>query len=1273
MNIVDEFADFVFSRQNSISKLYAQQFVKVELEKISFEDYMEKDKNGKWILDYRLEDIAVSADENFKNYIILYFGVSDEDLKNVIFQYIARSMLLEFKIFDYRRQSFFVKLIKAIICIVKKFFPGYGITPERLKPGPEQLMNDIYSSMRKCEFYNCPRYIESNYVAAPEPGTLFESTCEDIFHKLFKNKFVVLDTDDRFLGEYIINKYISIYSCHFQKICSCDFYLDFDLTMLLGLPWSNVFINTDYAHHSKSCQNYLAQAEQKHLFIFIGGADFLKDKKFDEFIKNKNIYCIFVFSSKGKGRRSRKITEENTVSCYSPSADELYGQFKYVSKYKEESVSFSTKLRKLMIKEFSNIYAVEIFARSFSGSSEHKDKVKAFLENKSDQINNDTLSEVHAGSERELFKSLSFIFSFIELGQREIELLFLLCLCVRGQADVASLETLTGMEWNDQILTLQAKGLVFYHKNLLKKIVKINPVLLNFIPEYFKMNHRSEIFNVFAENLSRCFKTDNQREISSCIKEACIAFHIVGKYRRYQSENSAVRSLVIKIADFMYYAGHYSESAKYYRLSLEAYREEKNPDVYFNLSLCLGNCLYSMQKYDELENLYSRLIQSYKKREGRFCVKMAVLYYNTAKVYYKNNKKNRAIDLCKKAMDIFKNSFDENLLHLRNFYMVSSVLHIKSKEYDEALFCLKQAAAETERLFGQDSDETIDCYQKIASLYSKLHMPGKSIEWFTMALNIYKDSPEKYSIISIADIYSKLASEYRCTGRYEKSLSCLDKSLAVYYAVFGSGSIYTADIFKSTAEVLCTSGKFESSLEFCLKDLQICEAVLPKNDPRFCHTYKNLSAVCLKLCRLDESAKWIDRSVYILAALAENVNRFELAENYVLAGKVYIQKSMYNKALNFYFEKALKIYKDYTPQPSEELLGMYSFLGDMYGLKSNYPKQEHYFRKAVGLCKKYLPENSHSLAEAYLNMGDSCSNMCNFKKAIECFEKALKIYRDNHAPAFFHINALIRLSSAYTQIGLYSKAVNLSRKTEYIVRKNNADDSIQNAMVCFNTGCILRALGKYDEALEYFEKSLALYEKMLGKQHVCCANILRNMAVVYDVQGLHIEGKDLCRKAITILERIFGKNHLYTSEAYNDMASIYVNQGMCQNARKWSLAALDIQKKFLPKNHVSLARAYTNAGLAYDLEDRYSDALGNYFRALEIYENIFQADHVMLGVVYNYVALSYKSGGKYDKSMKYFRLAKKILSKSLGKEHYYLNINEKGTQLVSKKLLEGKS
>lgn len=1273
MNIVDEFTDFVFSRQKSISKLYAQQFIRVELENIGFNEYIENNKPNCRILNIKLESIAEIANKNFKNYIILYFAVTDDDVKNVIFQYIARHMFLRFEIFDHAGQSFFANLVKAVICIVNRFFPGYSVSPDRLSPNASQLMNEIYSSMRRCELYNCPVYIEDNYVHHPAPDGLFESTCEDIFHKLFKNKFVVLDTDDMLLGEYITNKFVSVYSEFFRRICSCDFYMDFEITRIFGFPWSNVFLNTDFAHHSEQCKNYFSQLGDKHLFIFSGGEDFLRDRKFESFIKNKNIYCIFILNLKCSGRLPRRINEENTVSCFQPSADEMYERFERISAFEEKSVPFVTKLRKLMFKKFGNIYMTEIFARVFNGNSEQKKMVSDFLENKSDDVKISETSPIDRTSDKELFENLSFIFSFTELDQREVDLLFLLSLFPRGEADLSFIERLTGMEWGDQASKLHTEGLIFYRKTLLRTIMKINPVLTNFISEYFKMNHKSEIFNVFVEKLSRCFKTDNQREISSCIKEACLALHIVRKYRRYQCENSAVRSLIIKFADFMYYAGRYAEAEKYYRLSLEAYKEEKNPDVYFNISLCLCNCLYSMKKYDESEELYGRLIQSYKKREGKYSVKIAVLYYSLAKVCYKNDRKNKAVDLCKKAMNIFKNACDENLLHLRNFYMVSAALHIKAKDYDEALFCLAQAAAETERLFGEASDEVIDCYRKTSSLYSKLHMPGKSAEWLSMALDIYKASPEKYSIICVADIYSKLAFEYKNTGKYEKSMECLDKTLAVYNAVFGDKSIYTADVYRNIASVLIASGRFELSLEYSLKDLKIREAVFPKNSSRFCDTYKNLSAACLGLCRLNEAAKWIDRALYVSSANNKNTVSFALAENYVQAGRVYIRKSMCSKALNFYFEKAMKIYSYDTPQSSRELFEMYNFLALMYGLKCDYQKQEQYYRKAVGLCKNYMAEDCHTLAEAYLNYGDACNNICSFGKAIECFEKALKIYRDSHAPALFHIDALIKLSDAYMRIGQYNKAAGISRKTEYIVRRNCSIDSLQNAAVLFNTGNVLRALGKYDEASEYFEKSLALYEKLLGRQNVFCANILRNMAVVYDAQGLYIEGKELCRKSISILEKIFGKNHRFTSEAYNDMAWIYVNQGECKRAKKWSLEALEAQKKILPRQHVSLAATYTNAGLACDLEGKYSEARNNYFRALEIYESVFQPDHVMLGVVYNYIALSYKSAGKFDKSLRYFNQAKKILSKSLGKKHYYMDINEKGIRILNKKLLHGKA
>lgn len=1271
MNIVDEFADFVSGKQNNTSKLYVEQFIKVEFEKIEFEKYI---KDNKWILNFNLKDVTLFIDENFKDHMILYFSIEDEDIKNIIFQYISRNLFLKFKIFEYSRQIVLCDVIKIIISVLKRFFRNYKTSSMMGCLQIEQLLDTIYSSMKKSEFYNCPRYITNNYISVPTNESLFKNTCEDIFHKLFKNKFVVLDTPEKFLAEYVINQYVSMYRGHFEKICRCEYLVDFDFTKIQGFPWSNSYFNIDYDHHIESCDNYLAVTDKKHLLIFYDGMDFLTNKKFDSFIKSKNIYCIFACSFHGNSKYPRNVTEENVVSCYQLSVDEISKHFSAISQ-NEKSKVINNKIKTLISKKFDNIYITEIFANAFGYNDEDFDKIDNFLDNNMNHINNYEFPRHMSIKEKEIFKNLIFVFEFINLTEDEIKLLFLLCLVPSGEIQVSLLEKLTNAEWNDQIASLQAKNLVFYQETDFQRIIKINSVILDFIPIYFKLDHKSEIFNIFTESLNKNLKTDSQREISACMKEAYFADYIIKKYGKYQIENISIRNLIIKMADFMYYMQRYKTAIEYYNLSLSVYRAEKHPDIYFNLSLCLGNCLYNLRKYDELEKLYSDLVPMYKKNEGRYSVKIAILYYNMAKVSYKNNKKNnkknKTIDLCKKAMEIFKNSYDENLLHLRNFYMVSSVLHLKSKEYEEALSYLHQAAKESERLFGEDSDESIDCYQKIAVMYMRLHRPSKSVKWFTKALGIYKDSPEKYSVVTIAEIYSQLALVYSSIGKYENSLSYLEKSLAIYFGLFGANSYYTAGVYKRIASVLCRCREFEKSLEWNLKDLEVCESLLQKNDDRLAVTYTNLCTAYLGLFKFDEAAKWVDQSIYIRSVTSGNNSRhsLELAKNYVQAAETYIQKSMYNKAINFYYEKALKIYRDNPPKSTEGLIDMYNCLGSFYNVKCDYDKAYQYYKKALEFCKEYLPENKHDLAEAYSNIGDIYKNKCEFSKALECFERTEKIYRDNHSNFSFHIEILTKLSGLYSQMGLYNKSVNIGKKAMYIIRKNKGDDCIQSAEIHYNIADVYKVLGKYDKSLEHFELSLAIYEKVFGKHNIFCSNILRNMAVIYDIQGLHIEGKDLCRKSIYMSEKLLGKNHPYTAEAYNDMAYIYINQGMKENAKKWSLIALDIQSKVLPKRHMALARTYTNIGLVNDLENNFNLALDNYFKAIEIYENLLQPDHVLIGIVYNYVALSYKTCGKYDKSIKYFKLARKILSKSLNKDHYYLKINEKGTELVNRQLI----
>ena len=86
-------------------------------------------------------------------------------------------------------------------------------------------------------------------------------------------------------------------------------------------------------------------------------------------------------------------------------------------------------------------------------------------------------------------------------------------------------------------------------------------------------------------------------------------------------------------------------------------------------------------------------------------------------------------------------------------------------------------------------------------------------------------------------------------------------------------------------------------------------------------------------------------------------------------------------------------------------------------------------------------------------------------------------------------------------------------------------------------------LGKYQKALEWYQKALAICERVLGKEHPDTATTYNNIANVYKNQDNYEKAIELYEKALAICEKVLGKEHPNTVTISNNLASIYNDQG----------------------------------------------------------------------------------------------------------------------------------
>jgi tetratricopeptide (TPR) repeat protein len=93
-----------------------------------------------------------------------------------------------------------------------------------------------------------------------------------------------------------------------------------------------------------------------------------------------------------------------------------------------------------------------------------------------------------------------------------------------------------------------------------------------------------------------------------------------------------------------------------------------------------------------------------------------------------------------------------------------------------------------------------------------------------------------------------------------------------------------------------------------------------------------------------------------------------------------------------------------------------------------------------------------------------------------------------------------------------------------------------------NIALILKKKGKYNGALEQYEKALAIVESVHGTDHPTTATIYNNIGLVLTEKGDYDGALLQYEKLVAVRESVLGKDHLDTASTYNNLALVFLNK-----------------------------------------------------------------------------------------------------------------------------------
>ena len=198
--------------------------------------------------------------------------------------------------------------------------------------------------------------------------------------------------------------------------------------------------------------------------------------------------------------------------------------------------------------------------------------------------------------------------------------------------------------------------------------------------------------------------------------------------------------------------------------------------------------------------------------------------------------------------------------------------------------------------------------------------------------------------------------------------------------------------------------------------------------------------------------------------------------------------------------------------------------------------------------------------------------------------------------------------------GLAHEAVELSAVVEVVEDVLGSDNPIILAIRNALAGAYQSA-GRFDEAIERFERVLADRVRVLDPDHPDTLTVRNNLAFAYHSAGRFDEAIELLGRVLAEQERVLGPDHPDTLTTRNNLAGAYEDVGRFGEAIELYEQVLAEQERVLGPDHPDTLNVRDNLAVAYDSVGRLAEAIDAWEKLLPDCQRVLGLEHPLTKLV----------------------------------------------------------
>ena len=198
---------------------------------------------------------------------------------------------------------------------------------------------------------------------------------------------------------------------------------------------------------------------------------------------------------------------------------------------------------------------------------------------------------------------------------------------------------------------------------------------------------------------------------------------------------------------------------------------------------------------------------------------------------------------------------------------------------------------------------------------------------------------------------------------------------------------------------------------------------------------------------------------------------------------------------------------------------------------------------------------------------------------------------------------------------------------------------------------VLRAEGKYREAVALYERILELEERVHGSEDPRLATALTNYAGCLRYLGRYEEAEKAARRAQAIVEVVHGPEHPTVASTMNTVAGAVLEGGDREGAEKILRASIELRRRALGPEHPLLAASLDNHAGVLAALGRLEEAEERAMQAFAIAERTLGPDNPEMALFHANIGTIQAELGRTDPAIGHLRKAIEIQGGAYGREH----------------------